>query len=166
MTRNAILSAEDSRKHVTNLGGTEIGKEAQLAEVDAQHWSLTIGHLPGGTEDGAVAPEDQGEVGTGIAEVFGLQKVGDGHVAALTQEGEQPVGLLADPWTMGVTEHKHTHRCTSKRAEYLSARHIREEKGREKCRRCRLECRLAQEGRDEMPECDATPTAPTINPLK
>ena len=51
------------RKTSPQFVGAEVGQEAELAEVDAEHRRLAIAHLPGGPEDGPVAAEHQGQVG-------------------------------------------------------------------------------------------------------
>jgi hypothetical protein len=134
MTGDAILSAQDAWKHIADLTRAEVRQEPELAKVDSEHRALTVRHLPGSPEDRPIAAEDQGHVGTGIAEVLGLEQVRDGHIAALAQEGEQPIRLLTDSRTLSIAEHKHTHGCTSKGAVILSERHIGAEKGREKYR--------------------------------
>ena len=57
------------------IGEGDLGEEAEGAEVDAEDWGRGLGEGPGGGEEGAVAAEDDDEVGFVFGQVDALDWV-------------------------------------------------------------------------------------------
>src|SRR5262249_27422865 len=75
MARDMKLATQNAGKDVADLGGGQVGEEAERAEIDAEDRYLTIGHLPGGAEDSAVAPHHESQVCGDLTEVFRLEQI-------------------------------------------------------------------------------------------
>ena len=109
MVGDAVFAAGDAGKTGTQLIGAEVGEEAELAEVDAEDGRLAVAHLAGGAEDGAVAAEDEGEVGGQAGQVAFLAAGQEDDFGVLAQERQQALGLLGDAGAMAVAQDEDTH---------------------------------------------------------
>src|SRR5205814_6959768 len=83
---DAVLAAGDGRETVAQLGRAEVGEEAELAQVDAEDGRLPVAHLAGGPQNGAVAAEDEREVGGQAGQLLFLAEVAEDDFGVLAQE--------------------------------------------------------------------------------
>ena len=109
MAGDAVFAAGDAGETVAQLGGAEVGEEAELAEVDAEDGRLAVAHLAGGAEDGAVAAEDEREVGGQAGQVGFLAEVVEDDFGVFAQQRQQAFGLLGDAGTMAIAEDEDAH---------------------------------------------------------
>ena len=100
---------DDAGKAAAQLVGAEVGEEAESAEVDAEDRRLAIAHLPGGAEDGAVAAEDEGQVGGQAARSLSWSEIEQDDFGVLAEERQQALRLLGDAGTMAVAEDEDAH---------------------------------------------------------
>ena len=110
MAGDAVFAAGDAGEAVAQLVGAEVGEKAELAEIDAEDGRLVIAHLAGGAEDGAVAAEDEGEVGGQGGQVGFLAEVVEDDFGVFAQQRQQAFGLLGDAGPMAIAEDEDTHR--------------------------------------------------------
>ena len=92
-----------------DLVQAQIGEEAELTEVDAEDGHLAVTHLTRGAKDGAVAAEDEREIGLECGEVQALIEVESDDFPERPQERSQSLGLRADAGLGTVAEDEKAH---------------------------------------------------------
>src|SRR5262249_45989603 len=75
MPRHRIFAADDARQQLPAFLKPQIGEKAELPEIDAEHWTLPVSHLPRRSQDGAVAAEHQSDFSVVTAQVHLLRQV-------------------------------------------------------------------------------------------
>src|SRR5579862_9411139 len=86
MLRNAVCLLEDLQEASGKILRRDVGKEAEPAEIDAEHRNLAIAHLASGAENRPIAAEDEGDIGARML----------GEVELLPQIDEQHLDLLLE----------------------------------------------------------------------
>src|SRR6516225_1563359 len=106
MAGGAIFAVDDAGETGAELVGTEVGEEAEFAEVDAENRPLVVAHLPGGAENGAVAAQDNGQICRHGAEVALLQEIDNGNGAVAFEKGNELVRFFPDPRFVGIAQYE------------------------------------------------------------
>ena len=90
--------------------GRQVGEEPEAAEVDAEDRHLTVAHLAGRPQDGAVAAEHQGHVGGHVGQVALPAQVREDHLTPGGRDGRgQPLGRLRHVRLGPVAEDEEAH---------------------------------------------------------
>src|SRR5262249_11043405 len=107
-----IIALQHLGKAGPELLGCQVSQETKFAQVDPQDRNLAIAHLPGGSQNRAVPPEDDGQIRRRQdCKILLLQQVHHHDAALLPQKRQQPFGFLGHARPTGVAQDKEFQMC-------------------------------------------------------
>jgi hypothetical protein len=118
---DAEFLEQDMDEALIEVARMDVGEKAEPAEIDAENGNLTVTHLPGRAENGAVAAEDEGEIGARERrQVLLLAQIDQQHLGLFAQERQPALDLRDHAWPFCVSEHVNLHRVNPRSPEFRS----------------------------------------------